>query len=377
VLRQTYEAGDPATALRYDELPDGVLVAGPDGLVEVLNNAGGRLLGTDPAEALGRDFRTVLPLVDLSGVDWWQCADPYHGLPSRTGQPERLLELATGPCRGRHLLVTARYVREQGRLVRLVVAFRGTAARERAERDRADLVSTVAHEIRSPLTGVKGFTATLLAKWNRFTDEQKLVMLSAVNADADRVTRLLAELLDVSRIDAGRIVLRRQLVDLPALLERVLAGRIATGQPTERFVVSVTGPLPELWLDHDKIGQIIANLVENALVHGDGTVTIDITAARLGDGDPGVEVTVTDEGGGVPPDIRARIFSRFWRDGKGSGTGLGLYLVKGLAVAHGGAVEVGEGPNGGASFRVLLPAGHPPYDLPSDQASARPPTPPA
>lgn len=275
------------------------------------------------------------------------------------------------PYRGRQLLVTARYVRDHGRLVRLVVAFRGTAARERAERDRADLVSTVAHEIRSPLTGVKGFTATLLAKWDRFTDEQKRVMLSAVNADADRVTRLLSELLDVSRIDAGRIVLRRQMVDVPALVDRVVAGRVATGHPRERFVTSVTEPLPALWLDPDKVSQITDNLVENALLHGDGTVTIGVGPVPVGGpgadagtggagGDVGVEITVTDEGGGVPPDIRARIFSRFWRGG-GGGTGLGLYIVRGLTVAHGGAVEVGEGPTGGASFRVLLPAGEPPY----------------
>ncbi|HEX5495020.1 MAG TPA: HAMP domain-containing sensor histidine kinase [Mycobacteriales bacterium] len=374
MLRRTDEVADPVTVLRYDELPDGVLVAGPDGSVEVLNRAGARLLGVDRAEVAGRDFRAVIPLVDLSGMDWWQCADPYRGLPSRTGQPERLLELAAGPRRGRQLLVTARYVRDQGRLVRLVVAFRGTAARERAERDRADLVSTVAHEIRSPLTGVKGFTATLLAKWDRFTDEQKRVMLSAVNADADRVTRLLSELLDVSRIDAGRIVLRRQVVDLPALIERVVASRVASGQRRDRFVVSVAEPLPELWLDPDKIAQITGNLVENALLHGGGTVTLGARPARSGDGAAGVEITVTDEGGGVPPDIRPRIFSRFWRGGNG-GTGLGLYIVRGLVAAHGGAVEVGEGPTGGASFRVLLPAGRPPYETPAPPAPPPAPRP--
>ena len=98
----------------------------------------------------------------------------------------------------------------------MVVTLRDAGARARLERSRADLVSTVAHELRSPLTSVKGFTATLLAKWDRFTDDQKLLMLETVNADADRVTRLITELLDVSRIESGRLEMRRQVVDIPA-----------------------------------------------------------------------------------------------------------------------------------------------------------------
>ena len=88
----------------------------------------------------------------------------------------------------------------------------------------------MAHELRSPLTSVKGFTATLLAKWNRFTDDQKRVMLETVNADADRVTRLITELLDMSRIESGRLEVHRQLVDMPERAEKIIAGRVAAGE---------------------------------------------------------------------------------------------------------------------------------------------------
>ena len=351
----------------YEDLPDGVLVAGRDGRVAVLNRAGSRLLGTPAEQAVGRDYRDVLPLCDpAAGSDWWSCVEPYRGLRTRTGHPERVLELRGGSGICRELLVTARYVREHpgGPVVRLVVAFRDTRARERADRDRADLVSAVAHEIRSPLTTVKGFTSTLLARWDRLSDEQKRTMLQAVNSDADRVTRLLSDLLDVSRIDAGRLRLRCQVVDVPAVILRVIAGRVASGDSTDRYALHVTGPLPETWLDPDRVAQVFANLVENAVRHGGGTVAVEVAAAKTPDGADAVLVTVTDEGAGIDDAIRSRIFSRFWRRGHAGGSGLGLYMVKGIVEAHHGRVEVDEAPGGGACFRVLLPAGSPPYAEP-------------
>jgi len=338
----------------YDDLPDGLVVADADGVVVALNPAAERLLGTSADAALGRDYRDVLPLTDDQARDWWACTDPYGGLPSRTRQPERQLFLDGG----RELLVTAAYVRGRDRRVeRLVVALRDTHARDRIERSRANLVSTVAHELRSPLTSVKGFTATLLAKWERFNDDQKKLMLQTVNADADRVTRLITELLDVSRIDAGRLEMRKQVVDVPAAVRKAVAAEVAAGEPESRFVVCELGALPEMWVDPDKLQQVIGNLVENALRHGEGAVTI-----TLGPQDGGAVVTVADQGEGIPEAVASRVFNRFWRGGdRRAGTGLGLYIVKGLVQAHGGSVQVGRAPGGGAEFRLFLPAGTPAF----------------
>ncbi|HEY5987262.1 MAG TPA: histidine kinase dimerization/phospho-acceptor domain-containing protein, partial [Streptosporangiaceae bacterium] len=187
-----------------DDLPDGLIVADRAGRVVVFNRAAVRLTGIAAASALGADVRRLLPLHDADGQSWWACVNPYSGLPTRTRHPETALYLADGT----EVLVTVSYVRRPryhgphpalaaaaGEVERLVVMLRTAHQRARLERHRADLVSTVAHELRSPLTSVKGFTATLLAKWNRFTDDQKRVMLETVNADADRVTRLITELL--------------------------------------------------------------------------------------------------------------------------------------------------------------------------------------
>lgn len=342
-----------------DELPDGVVVADADGRVVVVNPAAARLLDTSVDSALGRDYREVLPLSDEQGRDWWACTDPYGGLRNRQRQPECLLSL-----RGHSdLLVTASYVRGPDRsVVRLVVCLRDTRARERIEKTRANLVATVAHELRSPLTSVKGFTATLLAKWERFNDEQKQVMLQTVNADADRVTRLITELLDVSRIEAGRLEMRPQVVDLPAAIRKAVAGRVASGEPEGRFVVHDDGgELPEMWVDPDKFQQVVSNLLENALRHGSGTVTIRIGPADVA-GEAGACITVSDEGEGIPDAVVSRVFHRFWRGGdRTSGTGLGLYIVKGLVEAHGGQVEVVRAPSGGAEFRFVLPPGTPSF----------------
>jgi signal transduction histidine kinase len=348
---------EPAAGLRPDALPDGLLVADSRRRVVVFNRAAVRLAGVAQADALGRDFADVLPLFDADGRDWWKFVDPYHGLATRTRHPERPLHLADGP----ELLVTASYTRDADRRVTaFTVALRDASARARQERGRADLVSTVAHELRSPLTSVKGFTATLLAKWHRFNDDQKRVMLETVNADADRVTRLITELLDVSRIEAGRLEMRRRVVDVVEQARKVIAGRVVAGEPAGRFRLEAPGELPEMWLDPDKIDQILGNLVENAVRHGAGTVTIVVEPDSR---EQGAVVSVRDEGEGIPPEATQRVFRQFWR-GHGQprgGTGLGLFIVKGLVEAHGGTITVRRAPGGGAEFRFTLPAGAPDF----------------
>ncbi|GGV67929.1 MULTISPECIES: sensor histidine kinase [Streptomyces] len=363
-------AGDTAGAVvAADDLPDGLVVADEHGRVVCFNAAAARITAVPADRALGRPLEAVLPLEDLEGRRWWQLTDPYGGLAIRTGQPERNLLLPGG----REVLVCARYVRDLpcGPVRRVVVSLRDTEARRRTERSHAELIATVAHELRSPLTSVKGFTATLLAKWERFTDDQKRLMLETVDADADRVTRLIAELLDISRIDSGRLEVRRQLVDIAAAVSRHVQAYVAAGQPADRFLVRTEQPLPELWADPDKIDQVLSNLIENAVRHGEGTVTIDITPAaspRDGEHAAGTEctatsVTVSDEGPGIPEESMNRVFTRFWRGSKRGGTGLGLYIVKGIVEAHGGTITVGRASGGGAQFRFTLPVGTPAHLL--------------
>jgi PAS domain S-box-containing protein len=352
-----------------DDLPDGLVIADRTGKIAVFNRAAARLTGISPALALGREVQQVLPLRDGEDRCWWTLTQPYDGLSTRTRHPERPLYLADGT----ELLVSVGYVRgprgrgpregwsrEPGAVQRIAITLRSAQQRSRLERSRADLVSTVAHELRSPLTSVKGFTATLLAKWPKFTDDQKKVMLETVNADADRVTRLITELLDVSRIEAGRIEVHRELVDVAARARKIISGRVAAGDTADRYQVEVHDDLPETWLDVDKVDQILANLIENAVRHGAGTVTTVVEPTVVA-GAPGVAVAVRDQGPGIAPEVAPRVFGRFWRAKRRGGAGLGLFIVKGLVEAHGGEIIVQQAPGGGAEFRFTMPAGTPEF----------------
>lgn len=368
--RAAPEGGGDVLAAAAEDLPDGLVVADHHGRIILVNAAALAIMRLDRSDVAGQDLRTALPFCDTTGRDWWCLTDPWGGLATRTGHRERLLMLPGGG----EALVTARYLRP-GRSMpvqRVVLQLRGTEARRRSENDHAGLISTVAHELRSPLTSVKGFTTTLLRNWERFSDDQKRFMLATVEEDADRVTRLIEELLDISRMDAGRLEMRLQVVDVEEALRGQVRRLVATGEPEDRFVVRVPGPhegaLPEVWADPDRVEQVLANLVGNAVRHGGGTVTTTLAAVgadALGDGgvsaDRGVELVVEDEGEGIAEENLTMVFTKFWRGERRGGTGLGLYVVRGLVEAHGGRISVGRSTAGGARFRVLLPVVVPAY----------------
>ncbi len=339
-----------------DALPDGVVLAGADGRVTVISQVAARMLGV-PLDVVGRPLEQVLALRDQDDHAWCSHNRPYEGLPTRTAVPEQSWLLANGE----EVLVAARIHRPSLHepVSEVAVTIRSGRGRARLDRERSDLVATVAHELRSPLTGVKGFVQALLNRWDRLNDEQKKLMLTTVSADSDRLSRLIAELLDVARIDTGRLQLQRRPCDA-GLLTRRIVDSVAAG--TARPITLETAEdLPEIHADPDKFTQVVTNLVENAVRHGEGTVRVSLQPlgpGELGD-QPGIRVTVDDEGEGIPAELRRRVFTKFWKGGKRGGSGLGLYLVNGLTKVHGGTVTIDDVPGGGARIQVAWPAAVP------------------
>jgi signal transduction histidine kinase len=334
-----------------DALADGAVLAGPDRRVTGLNVVAAKLLGVDAAQAVGRPLAEVLTLRDQDGREWFAVNCPYDGLPTRTAVPEQSWLIADGT----EVLVVARIHRPSLRapVDRVAVSLRSGHGRARLDRERSDLVATVAHELRSPLTGVKGFVQALLNRWDKLNDEQKKLMLTTVSADSDRLSRLIAELLDVARIDTGRLQLHPRPVDAEVLVRRVVDSVAASS--SRQLVVDVAPGVPDLTVDPDKFTQVVTNLVENAVRHGSGTVTVLLEPLDHAD-HPGARLVVSDEGEGIAPELRRRVFTKFWKHGASGGSGLGLYLVNGLVRAHGGTVAIQDAPGGGALIVVTLPA---------------------
>lgn len=329
------------------QFPDGVLIAGPDERILFANDLARTMTGID--DPIGMHLDNALPLDDLKGHAWFDVTDPYGGLAIRT----RIAEQPWFSPHGIEYLVTARMSRdEDGAVVRVVVSLRNARVRKVHDREQSDLVATVAHELRSPLTGIKGFSSTLLTKWDRFSDEQRQLMLETIDADADRLTRLITELLDAARIDAGRLALRREGVELTSLIGRLLTS-FGSGDGLLNLL-DAADDVPVIWADRDRLLQVFTNLIENAMRHGGGLRRLTVEPS-----DGGVLVQVIDDGPGIAIEDRTRVFSRFWRFGPGAGSGLGMFIVAGIVDEHGGSIEIEDAPERGANVRVWLPISEP------------------
>lgn len=219
----------------------------------------------------------------------------------------------------------------------------------------ADMISKIAHELRSPLTSVKGFSAMLVTRWDRFTDEQRFQFVETIHSDAERMGRIVTEVLDLARMEAGRLELHPVNVSVPALVQKAL-DRLTELPGAERIETRIPPDLTA-WADADRVEGVVANLIENGVKFSDkGPVVMEATSTPEGM----VAISVRDEGVGIAPDDIDHVFA-----GPGgrtsratpSGSGLGLYLSRGLIEAHGGSITVESKLNKGSVFTVTLPAG--------------------
>jgi two-component system sensor histidine kinase KdpD len=194
----------------------------------------------------------------------------------------------------------------------------------------------------------------------RWDAETRREFLTAIDEETDRLTRLVSNLLDLSRIEGGALRPEKDWYDVRELLETSI-GRLQRTTSRHRLVLDLAPDVGEVALDYVQIGQVISNLVENAAKFTPVGSEIRVGAVRR---DSAVELSVADQGPGIPPEERERVFDKFYRIARSDehvpGTGLGLAISKGLVEAHGGSIRVEEAAEGGARFVVTLPAPAPP-----------------
>jgi signal transduction histidine kinase len=233
--------------------------------------------------------------------------------------------------------------------------------RDQLDRMKDEFVLTASHELRSPLTSVQGFAELLMMDRDSLTPRQ-VETVEIILDNCRHLVRLLNDLLDLARSDAGRLAIRPQPTELEPLIEDVVRTmRAQTDSASQNLTEQIDPDLPLINAEPDRIRQILVNLVTNAHEYSPERASIQV-AARVADA--GVEISVIDDGPGIPPSQLEHIFERFVRGDAGltqrvGGTGLGLAISRSLVELHGGTLSVDSEVGRGSTFAVRLPVGPP------------------
>jgi signal transduction histidine kinase len=220
---------------------------------------------------------------------------------------------------------------------------------------RADFVSLVSHELRSPMASVIGSARTLEQRWRELSPEQRESFLALISHETSRLAELVGDVLDTSRIESGTFSYSFEDVDL-ARLVRDSAAAAEHGQDEVTVEALIREPLPAVRGDRDRLRQVLVNLIDNAVKYSPPGDRVSVEAEQS---DGRVVIEVRDRGPGISPEHQRSIFEKFGRANVAEhakpGTGLGLFIARSIAEAHGGALEVRSKPGRGATFRLSLP----------------------
>lgn len=318
------EAERRRLATTIDALGDALVITGPEGLVEAVNPRAATLV---PDQRPGQRMLPPAPLA--TALD--------HEV--RVERDGRVLAVTAAPLAG---------------AAGHVWTIRDVSERARLEQRKSDFVATASHELRSPLTSIKGFVELLEASRGLTARQQEWVAI--VRVSTDRLVELVSDLLDVTRLEAGQVEIRRRPTDVGELLAEVaglLGARVA--EKHQSLDLDVAADLPRALVDPGRVRQIVVNLLTNAHLYTDAGGRLAVKA--MADGEALV-LRVTDTGRGMDPETAAHAFDRFHRgverDGP-KGTGLGLAIVRSLVELHHGTVEVQSATGVGTTFAVRFP----------------------
>lgn len=343
-------------AALLDGSADGVAVVDADLRLMRFNRAMAELCGLADGHALGTHAPAALrfapPAGDAFEADGHPLSRALHG-EAATGIELRV-RLPEGP--DRWVSGTFSPIRDgaDGPVALVLVTARDITAGKEMESRQRDFVSIVSHELRTPLTAIKGFAKTLLQRDDALKPAARREYLTTVNEQADRLARLVEDLLQVSRIDARQLRMECEDVDLGAMVKDLTAQFEAKWAGRDVLVEADDGTT--VWADPRKVDEILINLIDNAIKYSPAPEPVSVRIRLV---DDEVECCVIDRGFGIAPEELANLFQKFQRVVSPAtrdigGTGLGLYIVKSLVEAHGGQVWVESVPGEGSTFGFTL-----------------------
>ncbi len=361
-----------------DELPSGVfIVQGEESCLVLANRAAETTWGVrwQTGKPAGDFFRTSgvriflpdgrpMPLEQLASVQVFRQEEPVRYLQEVIRRPDS----TTLPVLVSAVRLPA-FIEEHPQATdgseaspMAAIVMQDITALKEAERLKDEFVALVSHELKNPLTSIKGYTqllrAQLEAREGLALSEQERLCLQVVEEESDRLSALASDVIDVSRLQSGRLVLRIDELDLVALVRQVAEHLQIT---TKAHTLNLTAPHDSLWLhgDRNRLEQVLLNLIGNAIKYTPQGGPIDIAVTPSADGQH-AEVCIHDSGIGIPQEQQARLFARFSRASNASahgitGTGLGLFLCRELIERHGGRIWLKSEEGKGSTFSFVLP----------------------
>lgn len=338
----------------FDAIADGVVLYAPDGRILRMNDAAGRLLGislegaTRPIEERFRDYRVA----DANGQPVGVEESPFGR--ARRGEVVRGFDLLWTTPQGqrRWLSASAAPIRdEDGTILGVVSTFADVTQMRELQEEREDIVRMISHDLRTPLSVVLT-QAQLLA---RAPERDVPRRAASIRQSAERMGRMIDELVEAVRLESGQQVLELRPVDLAPFVHDVRR-RLEGPVDLARVRISVAEPLPPARADPGALERVIVNLVTNALKYSPPDRPVDVELAARGGA---VTVIVRDRGAGIPRDEQPRVFERFYRARaavRKEGLGLGLYISRLLTERMGGSITLESAPGKGTAFTVTLQA---------------------
>jgi PAS domain S-box-containing protein len=343
---------------------DVIFATSLDGTILTWNRAASFVYGYATDEAVGKSLTFLFPedrREEIKGVlekiGAGEPVDRHVTIGARQNGDRLRVALSVSPIFSPDSEIIAVSVIARDITARLEAADARLQAAEDAEKAKTSLIGTVSHELRTPLAAIRGYISTILEYGERLSEAEKHGYLKSVDDAAQHLERIVADLLTLSRLDAGILDLSPEVIDVGELLHEVTLRQYLSA---EERPISLSLPDQEIkaQIDSFRIRQVLTNLLDNAMKYSPAGSTIDVTTCGVGDG--ALEIVVRDHGPGVPANELDSIFESFYRvptpsTARVKGAGLGLAICRAIVSAHGGRIWASLPPDGGLQITIRLP----------------------